>query len=219
MPDGRPSTAIARFSEYASAVGHVHEGEVSGFADIHGRETISHHYRTQTGVSYIAQISPAADYGLITAHYNVFTDIANQLPESELEDLANTDHGYKEHEDEHVHRVGARALLLHCEDDDLEAATESVKEVLQSQDIVYSAHTTDEKDALHHFFVHQRVFPYHDSFTPARFNEAVRTVTHYREKAMAAYYEHVELPIDESHSEKPAETETDEGIGRDQQFQ
>lgn len=215
---GSTSEAIAKFNEYASVLGHPVQNQVEGFVDIHGRETYTHHFKALNGVSYLAQIAPNSEYGLITSHYNILVDIQGQLPDSELDELANSEHGYREHEEEDISRIGARALLLHCDDEDLTNAKKSLHEVLENPDTVYRLETTEREDAPYHVFAHQRVFPYYDSFTPDRFSEAVRMVTHYRQQASKVFHEEVDLPIEEE-SFSGENVENDPGIVRDQGFQ
>lgn len=200
MPPNSVSKAFGLFTEYATAAGHSHEGEVSGFNDKQGRQTQALHFRTISGTSYFAHIAPTAESGLITGHFSVLKDIQTNTADARLENYADTEIAYRNNENTSPHVMGARAILDGHEDSELTELRTRVHEIADTTDTIYGSRVS-ENDGLESFSIDRRVFPHSDDFTATRFNDAVETVTTLRNEAIRAVRDVVDLQIDDEESE------------------
>lgn len=198
MPNPALSDALSTVTGYAQALDHTLETELEGWTDFHGRTSTGYHFRTDNGVSYLVYGNPITEYLIATSHFDIVAAVRNQMSEPDIERWARKDVAYRNetpegHDEEPLEVIAPRAVLDSVDDEKMEDALREVREVLETDGTIYEP-AVSENRSLVRYFVHRKLFPYHDELSIREFADTVNMLTRRREKAHRVFFDKIELP-------------------------
>lgn len=216
MPASSREEALATVAEYSEAAQHTHLGEVEWKTDHHGHKVKGYAFTDDTGATYQVYDPSDKTYMTVAYQFNLIRCISERLDSKNVERYLNTPVAYQTHEDEPESIVAARAYLDTIDSEVMATVQEEVKDVLSNRGVTYRIQTT-KNDSLHRFFVYQKIFPYHEGFTPDTYISAVQAVRVPGIEATSTLTEHIDLTdigvnAEEELAEQDADTSEDKYV-------
>lgn len=209
MPLNSREEALAKITEYAESAQHSHHGQFSWESDIHNNSVKGYAFKNSNGAVYRVYGPADQKYMTVSYEFDLISHIAQQFSEEDIRRYIDTPVAYSTTENEDEAIVATRAFLDSIESEEMDTLVQNTFERISTTETDYELQWT-ENESLRRFFVHRKVFPYHEGFTINSYTNAVRSVTTIGVKAARSCLAQIDISdLEPEPEQETGQTQTD----------